>query len=135
LAAHQQQITKTRKLFQLPAPTRISSTSNLLLELLKHRKALKAAVWDPKLPTDKKSKKQIDKLRQMICSNADDFWPTLKRVSDVLEPLKIAINQIQGSAIDVRQALYIVDQAFVNCLEAVLVFDDKFHEEFQEGNV
>jgi hypothetical protein len=56
-AEHQQITTGTRRLLQLPAKTRWFSTWTLLSAILKYEDALKAAIWDTKLPQDANSKK------------------------------------------------------------------------------
>lgn len=133
LADHQQTTTGTRRLFQLPSSTRWFSVWTLLSTILKYENALKAAIWDSKLPHDTNAKKKQDELRGFICGDKS-FWTQLKVISDILKPLARAIKQIEGSIVDARFAYHAVDSAFADCLKQVEKFDSEDQAKLKQVN-
>jgi hypothetical protein len=130
-AEHQQNSIGSRALLQLFSKTRWFGAWTLCVSILKYKAALKSAVWDPKIPQDRETKVKCEELQELVCVDKC-FWPNLQLVSDTLKPLALAIKNIEGSLINSRLSLHVVDEAFVQALRKVAEFDAEDRDDVKE---
>lgn len=89
---------------------------------------LKNAIWSPKILDNKELKKKSDQLKRIkrILCEEPDFWTMVSLTEKILNPLKNAILEIEGSVVDIRRSYKAVEFAFNEAIEIAGAFPEEY---------